>query len=115
MTLVEMLAKACVYAQSHIDDLDAWSGNREGRRYLLQCTSYQVACFLSQNTRDGDGGVDWDIVVEELIAHPMKDEKTWQEILNLKAELYGGWITDDLTNPTGVGVTTEAGVGGERV
>jgi hypothetical protein len=92
MTLVQMLAKACMYAQEHIDDYSAWPINKDDRERLLQCTSFQVACFLAQNTRNGKEGVDWGVIIYDLIDIPMKDEKTWLKILNRKAEDYGGWL-----------------------
>lgn len=91
MTLDKMLAKACVYSQEHIDDKEAWSTDAADREDHLQCTSYMVACFLSQNTRDGDAGVDWDVVLLELVEHPMKSEEAWAKIINDKAESLGGW------------------------
>ena len=86
-----MLAKACHYAQQHIECSDAWDISPENREQLLQCTSFQMACFLSQNTRNGDDGVEWDIVMKELIEHPGKNEEEWQVILNSKAKEFGGW------------------------
>lgn len=92
MKLVTMLAKSCNYAQEHIDDGDAWDTSAGAREYLLQCVSYQMACFLAQNTVDGNDGVDWDIVITELSEHPKKTEKQWEKILNDKAKEYGGWV-----------------------
>lgn len=90
MKLVTMMAKACHYAQGHIDDKTAW--NIEDREYLLQCVSFQMACFLSQNTKYGNEGVDWSVVIEELTEHPMKSEKHWEKILNkIAQEQLGGW------------------------
>jgi hypothetical protein len=91
MKLVTMLAKACHYAQEHIDDDDAWGTSKLIREYLLQCTSYQIACFLSQNTVYGDGGVEWGIIIKELSEHPMKSEKEWVKIINKIAKEFGGW------------------------
>ena len=81
----------CYYAQSHIDDSDTWSITPENRENLLQCTSFQIACFLSNNTVDGEDGVEWDIVIKELVEHPMKSETEWENILNRKANELGGW------------------------
>ena len=60
--LLDFLANACYYAQEHIDCPDAWDKSKGYRENLLQCVSYQVACFLSQNTVDGGEGVDWDAI-----------------------------------------------------
>jgi hypothetical protein len=94
MKLVTMMAKACHYAQSHIDDQDAWKTDEEARLQLLQCVSFQMACFFAQNTVRGSGGVEWEVVIEELIKHPMKSEKQWEKILDKIAEELGGWTKD---------------------
>jgi len=91
MKMVTMLAKACHYAQEHIDALEAWPKDGETREYLLQCTSFQIACFISQNTVYGKEGVEWEIIIEDLVEHPMKSEKEWKKILNRVAKDYGGW------------------------
>ncbi len=91
MKLVTMMAQACHYAQSHIDDKDAWSISEKVRLPMLECVSFQMACFLAQNTKDGDSGVCRDVVIDELIAHPAKTEEQWAGILNRIAEELGGW------------------------
>lgn len=91
MSLLSFMAKACMYAQEHIDDKDAWPTGKIEREDYLQCVSYQMACFFSQNTVDGDDGVDWDVVIKELSEHPMKSEKKWKKILGKIAKKLGGW------------------------
>lgn len=91
MKLVTILAKACMFAQEHIDDKQAWPIDAHNRTAYLQCVSFQMACFLAQNTKDGEQGVDWSVVLIPLIKHPMKTEKQWERILNKAAYLYGGW------------------------
>lgn len=91
MDLLKFMAKACHYAQEHIDDKDAWSVLPEDREQLLQCVSYQMACFLAQNTHRGDNGVEWDVLFPEIIEHPGKSEEEWSAILEKRAQLYGGW------------------------
>jgi hypothetical protein len=88
--LISFLAKACYYAQEHIDDAQAWDISPENREQLLQCTSYQVACFISQNTVDGGDGVEWCVVIDELVEHPMKSEKQWEKIITKMIKVYGG-------------------------
>jgi len=94
MKLSTMIAKACHYAQSHIDDLDAWPKGEAERENLLQCTSFQVACFLAQNTVQGKEGVEWEVVIGDLVKHPMKSEKQWEKIINKLAKELGGWKTE---------------------
>lgn len=95
--LVTVLAKACYYAQQHIDDPDAWSMNKVDREQLLQCTSFQMACFLAQNTVLGNEGVDWDVIIGELVQRPMKSEAEWEQILNDIAMSLGGWRKGSMT------------------
>ncbi|MFA5311699.1 MAG: hypothetical protein WC375_00105 [Methanomassiliicoccales archaeon] len=89
MKLVTMMAKACMFAQEHIDNIESWPKNSRGQ--YLHCVSFQMACFLSQNTMRGANGVECDIILEQLIAHPMKTEKEWRTILNEHAKELGGW------------------------
>ena len=89
--LIEFLAKACYYAQSHIDDGEAWDTSHCNREQLLQCVSFQVACFISQNTVDGGEGVEWCVVIDELVEHPMKSEKQWEKIIKKLIKEYGGF------------------------
>ena len=89
-----MMAKACHYAQQHIDCSDAWPTDPIERETLLQCTSYQMACFLAQNTRDGHGGVEWAVLLEPLCEYPAKSEDEWERIIAGAVEELGGWKTD---------------------
>ena len=85
-TLVDYLAKSCAYAQEHID---GWEISKAERESLLQCTSFQVACFLAQNTLYGFEGVEWEVVIKEL-SDKMKSEKAWKKIINAKIKRLGG-------------------------
>lgn len=85
------MAQACHYAQSHIDDPEAWSMKTDNREEWLQCTSFQIACFLSQNTVRGRNGVDWDVVLQPLIEHPCKSVKEWEKILQDEVDTLEGW------------------------
>lgn len=95
MKLVTMMAKACHYAQEHIDDIDAWPDDEASRVNYLQCVSYQMACFFAQNTVNGHNGVEWEVVIDMLVEHPMKSEKQWEKILNKIAKELGGWKFED--------------------
>ena len=90
MKLVEMMAKACHYAQEHIGDSDAWPQDEESRERYLTCVSYQMSCFLAQNTKLGKGGVECDIVLADLV-EPIKSEIRWGAIINRIAKQLGGW------------------------
>lgn len=89
--LADFLAKACYYAQKHVDDADAWKTDPDVRERYFTCVSHQVACFLSQNTEFGDSGVESDVVLSELIAHPAKSLEQWQQIIDKLATSQGGW------------------------
>jgi len=95
MRVVNFMAKACSYAQEHIDDKDAWPTEPSEREAYLQCVSYQMACFFAQNTRHGGEGVDWDVVIGPLTEHPMKTEAGWERILEEIAKELGGWSTNN--------------------
>lgn len=96
--LLNFMAEACHYAQEHCGDPQAWPKNMQEREQLLQCTSYQMACFLAQNTFDGGNGVEWDVVLKDLIAcktnkHGMmvKSIAEWKRILRKLVKELGGW------------------------
>ena len=91
MKLVTMMAKACHYAQEHIDDDEAWSQEISFRETALQCVSYQMACFFAQNTNLGYSSVDYDVVLDDLVEHDAKSEQQWEEILENIAKELGGW------------------------
>jgi hypothetical protein len=84
------LAEICYYAQQHVSDPQAWDHSKEHLEQLFQCTSYTIACFIAQNTVEGDGGVDWDIVQEELCTMPAKSLKQWEQIIKKKLKAFGG-------------------------
>lgn len=77
--LIATLARVCRYAQMHINDTEAWSAAPTDRTYMLQCTSFVVACFLSRRVGDG---VDWDVVVEPLVELPAKSFAEWEGVVS---------------------------------
>lgn len=96
--LVDFMAKACHYAQEHCGDSEAWTTKEHDREYLLQCVSYQMACFLAQNTVGGHNGVEWEVVINELTSTKkdknglmVKSIEEWKKILNKIAKELGGW------------------------
>lgn len=84
------MAQACSYAQDHIDDKEAWPTDVGFREDNLQCVSYQMACFLAQNTVDGRNGVEWSVVIDELTDHPKKPVHEWEAILQKHVDDLGG-------------------------
>jgi hypothetical protein len=98
--LLKFMAKSCYYAQSHCGDADAWDRPHQNtdRKYLLQCVSYQVACFLAQNTVEGINGVEFEIVLEELADKTLDDNgmmvkacSEWESIIQGHVDALGGW------------------------
>jgi len=96
--LLDFMAKACHYAQAHVGDPDTWSDDKTVREDLIQCVSYQMACFLAQNTKKGDGGVEWSVIIEELIDNEtdkngmmVKPVSEWKKILQAFVDDLGGW------------------------
>lgn len=82
------MAQMCHYAQGHVSNPDLDHIHIE---YMMQCTSFQVACFLAQNTVEGTNGVEWEIVHKELCM-PEKSVEEWQKIINSCAKDFGGWL-----------------------
>jgi len=80
--LVDTCAKICHYAQDHSRDWMRPFRDEDA----FQHTSYTVACFIAQSSLTYDDGVEWDVVLDQL----MSDFKTiteWQEIIsNLVAD-----------------------------
>jgi hypothetical protein len=79
--LVPFLAQMCAYAQEHVNDADAWPIDPASRSSYFSCTSYQVACFIAQNTIFGSDGVEADVVLDQLIQRPAKTESEWRIVL----------------------------------
>ncbi len=86
MKLIRFMANACYYSQDFIKD---WELSLEDREQHLQCTSYQIACFLAQNTKDGNGGVEATIVIDELVGET-KSEEAWERIIWKLVAEFGG-------------------------
>ena len=84
-----MIASMCAYAQEHWAGEDMDVARREER---LSATSYAVACFLAQNTHDGNlenVGVEFDVVLAELI-EGQKTEAQWRRIIGGLVRNFGG-------------------------
>lgn len=88
--LVDVLTKICVFAQNHSSDEEVWGPrNSPELDNWMQHISYVVACFLAQGTPLGSGGVDWDVVQQELCG-PVLTEEQWKKFIGkLVKELNG--------------------------
>ena len=96
--LLNFMARMCLYAQEHVGSPDAWPTSYAKREQYFQCTSFAVACFLAQNTVEGDQGVECDIILAELCCNKLdkngfmcKNIDEWKNILKGLVEEYGGW------------------------
>lgn len=80
------LAHICYFAQDHVQlaerEVDKW--------YQLEAVSHIVSCYLTRITRDGQQGVDWDVVIEKLASKRLSIDEWREEITNLINE-YGGF------------------------
>lgn len=88
--LINTCAEICCFAQDHSGDQDAWGPrNSPDLHYMMQHTSYTIACFLAQNTKDGSEGVEWEIVLDQLCG-PVLDLEQWKTIFENLVEEFGG-------------------------
>jgi len=86
--LIDICAQICLFAQSHSHDEEAWGPrNSDDLWYMMQHTSYTVACFISQNTPEGGEGVEWEIVQEELVGKVL-DYEEWVKVITAKVDLF---------------------------
>ena len=88
--LIEFLAKMCHYAQEHLLYKGHEAISESDLAGYMQCTSYQVACFLAQNTVEGEDGVDSNVALDKLCEEPVKSVKEWKKIITIYVKLYGG-------------------------
>ena len=83
-----MMARMCAYAQEHWAE-DFKTADVALKEERMAATSFEVACFLAQNTREGFGGASWDVVLIDLIDKP-KTEAQWRKIIGSLVRQYGG-------------------------
>lgn len=76
--LIETIAYICYTATTHTQDWEDYT-ERDWEQ-LFQCTSFTVACFLSQHTKLGIEGVESDIILDHLCERPVKDLDEWIKI-----------------------------------
>ena len=88
MRLITMMANMCACAQEHWEDAftEAPASYNEER---MEATSYAVACFLAQHTKDGYAGVDWDVVLHELVG-VVRTPAQWRKIIGSLVRRLGG-------------------------
>ena len=84
ISLIELCARICFYAQQHSGDEDAW-GPRSSHTLdrMMEPTSFVVSCFIAQNTEFGSEGVEWAIVHKEL-AGPVLSYDKWLKVIEEK-------------------------------
>lgn len=87
MYLIGFLARVCYYAQEIISE----DNPPKDVEHMMCCTSHAIACFLAQNTKFGDDGVETDVVLKELCEIDKKYSLTdWEDIIKLKVNELGG-------------------------
>jgi hypothetical protein len=84
--LVDMLAKMCHYAQSHVRCWD-WESSTVDIETAMSSTSHAVASFICKNTTGGWSGVESDIVIDQL-CQPVKEVDEWKVIIQELFDLY---------------------------
>jgi hypothetical protein len=90
--LIYIIASICIYAQSHSSDEDAW--DRQNLHDKMEHVSYVVACFLAQNTKLGNNGVEFDVVLNDLCG-PVLTEQEWHDKTKILVQEYNQWDTQD--------------------
>lgn len=111
--LLQFMAEACYFAQEHISDPQAWGDPmaapsiKNNRANALQCTSMQMACFLALNTKYGNGGVEWDVLLDELTDPKLnkqgmmqKSIAQWKKIILKVVKSLGGWKEEKKAKPS---------------
>lgn len=88
--LLTTVAEMCCFAQEHVQDPDAWD-HKQLETYM-QCTDYQVSCFLAQNTKSGNEGVECGLVINQLCELPPKSTEEWKKIIDELVGELGGWV-----------------------
>jgi hypothetical protein len=96
--LLETLARICYCAQENICDPEFHSTELYDRECAFLNTSYVIACFLAQNTVNGNEGVESEIVLEQLIdikldgnGYMLKSLDKWKDIICNIANEFGGF------------------------
>ena len=84
--LLKFMAQACESAQDHMQ----YCLDEVNREDYLQCTTYQISCWLCHNTKDGRGGVETNIVLEDLISE-FHSFEWWKRRLQNLVDEFGGW------------------------
>ena len=88
MRLISMVASMCSYAQEHWAEAFKCA-TTQWKEDCMAATSFAVACFLAQNTVQGNIGVEWEVVLVELIGQP-KTEAQWRKIIGTLVREHGG-------------------------
>jgi hypothetical protein len=84
---VDILAELCAFTQEYISYLS----DENDKRMAEQLVSWQIACFISNYTKDGIEGVDPGVVLEySWTKYLSKDE--WKEKMKELVNYYGGFV-----------------------
>jgi hypothetical protein len=97
LMLLEFLANLCHYAQAAPQLADTGTGEKSerDRRHLLSLVSFQVACFLASYTVEGTAGVDYVVVLDDLVGEP-RTFKWWRNRMRRLVREHGGFLDPKL-------------------
>jgi len=92
--LIETCASTCYFAQNHSNDEECW-GPR-GTTFLeerMEHVSFVVSCYLAQNTKLGQYGVDFNIVLKKLAGEVLEKEQ-WVEVITELVDEFNKELAD---------------------
>ena len=84
--LITFLANTCVYAQDHISSFE---GDKKEKEFCMEATSHVVACFLAQNTVEGNQGVESNVILSKLVKKK-KDSAYGEKVIKKLVKEFGG-------------------------
>lgn len=107
--LIDIIARTMSFGGGHFDD-EARSFNHGDNAFAfaMESVSYTVSCWLAQYTVLGEGGVEWDVVYEKLLARKWSDPlPVFVAIATNLVKEFGGvndktpfWAKDNVEEPT---------------
>lgn len=96
MKLKSVITELCRYSFEHMRTYASGSTTTNTMRWFaMDLLAYQIACFISNNTVEGDNGVESQSLLQEL-------EDAYNNLIDLEKDfveplikLYGGELTND--------------------
>jgi hypothetical protein len=88
---ITVMAQICHFSQENVGDPQAYPSKPDELSPYMVNTSYQIACFLAQNTVNGSGGVESDIILDLLCEMPFKSVAYWEGAIGQLVKDCGGF------------------------